>query len=434
MERKDHEIECGISRHCFRIVKRWLKGWGEIILAKRLRMKYWLVVRRLKKVLGRRKKKVVFLVNESSKWKTQSLCDEMKRRGGYEVLIALSNADIDWRLPKNKRLVRMTENKMFFEKRGFATVVAYDIECEKAIPLSTFRPDIVFYQHPWGFPEEQMPRNVASYALTCYVPYFVPTLGNPGMHLGQPVHKEVFRHFVLNRQWADYYKSLCDKSVYAGEIVGLGHPMLDGLCVVAEDPGPDGLVIYAPHWSIPHPMLKSFLDLSTFLENGKFILEYAKRHPEIHWAFKPHPTLKVTLVHIGVMSEAEVDSYYREWEGIGEACYSGGYVDLFRRSRALITDCDSFLSEYACTQKPIIHLISQVPNKRTYSPLQPLFDTYYKVHDNRELLDMLESVVVRREDVNRKKRLEELTKSGLVGASAAKNIVDHIEALLGVSR
>ncbi len=405
----------------------------EVLRTKSLRAKY---VRTLSRLRGRPAgvtTKVLFLVNETSKWKVQAICDEMKRRGGYEFLIALTIADVDRSLNDVAKAEKMKESAEFFKARGFNVVVAYNVEAHKATELNQYNPDVVFYPHPWGIPVEQLPAKVANRAVTCYVPYFVPTFGNPGMHLGQPVHKEVLRHFVLNEQWADYYKSLYDKPIYAGEIVGLGHPMLDVLAEASEDSGTDGLVIYAPHWSIPHPKLNSFLDLSTFLDNGRFILEYAKQHPEVKWAFKPHPTLRTTLLHIGVMTEAEVEEYYHAWEEIGEACYDGGYVDLFRRSRAMITDCDSFLAEYACTRKPIIHLISPVPNKRKYSPMQKLFDTYYKVHDNNELVKMLDAVVVGREDPNREIRCAELLKSGLIGTNAAKNIVDHIEGLMGVA-
>ena len=378
--------------------------------------------------------KVVFLVNETAKWKVQAVCDEMRRRGGYEIVVALTMADCDRRLDDTARKRKMHSNMLFFRGQGFDVVNAFDVNLHCALDLNLFNPDVVFYPHPWALSANQLPSKVAKRAITCYVPYFVPTFGNPGMHLGQPLHKEIFRHFVLNRQWADYYKSLYDKPVYSGEIMGLGHPMIDGLGGATEDPGPDGVVIYAPHWSIPHPKINSFLDLSTFLLNGNVILDYARAHPEIKWAFKPHPSLRTILIQFDIMPVNDIDAYYRSWEEIGEACYTGDYVDLFRRSRALITDCDSFLAEYACTKKPIVHLISPVPNKRQFSPMQALFDTYYKVHDNEELQDALHRIVICREDPNKGRRLDELSKSGLVGVNASKNIVDHIENLLGVRR
>lgn len=411
---------------------KWMAiGYGEVLLAHKLRMQYRNTVVRLRKYPSDRSIRVLFLVNESSKWKTQSLCDEMRRRGGYEAVIALTNADVDWRESKAKRHERMEGNRSFFKKRGFEVVTSYDIDGERAIPLSKFCPDIVFYQHPWGFPDEQMPRNVASFALTCYVPYFVPTSVSLDMYCHQPLHREVFRHFVTNADFETYYKANIKQSHYAGEVMGLGHTMLDELQPGDCPSNPDGLVIYSPHWSIIHPKLNSFLDLSTFLTNGQLILDYARKHPEVKWAFKPHPTLRITLHNTGAMSDEDIDAYYKGWEEIGEACYTGDYVDLFKRSRVMITDCDSFMSEYPCTRNPIIHLVSPVPNKRKFSPMQPLYDTYYKVHDNEELLRVLDEVVVAKRDPKREARLAALEKSGLLGTNAAKNILDHIEDLIG---
>ncbi len=63
--------------------------------------------------------------------------------------------------------------------------------------------------------------------------------------------------------------------------------------------------------------------------------------------------------------------------------------------------------------------------------MQPLYDTYYKVHDNEELLKVLDEVVVAKRDPKREERLAALEKSGLLGTNAAKNILDHIEDLIG---
>ena len=405
-----------------------------MLKAKNLRYKYRNVLKRIRKYPKNRKIRVLFLVNESSKWKTQSLCDEMVMRGGYEIIIALSNADIDWKIDDAARRCRMDENRRFFEERGLHVVEAYDIATHKARELSKFSPDIVFYQHPWSFPEVQMPRHVASFALTCYVPYFIPTSVGLDMHCRQPLHRELFRHFVLNDGFVDYFLDNIKISHYAGEILGLGHTMIDELQPHDKDDDSEGPVIYSPHWSINHPKLHSFVDLSTFLTNGQFILDYARRHPEIKWAFKPHPTLMVTLHNTGAMSDAEIDAYYKGWEEIGEACYTGDYVELFRRSRAMITDCDSFRVEYACLGKPIVHLVSSIPNKRTFTPFEFLFDTYYKVHNNDELVKVLDEIVVKREDPKRDERLSALKTSGLLGVNAAKNILDHLEKLMEIER
>ena len=405
----------------------------EIVRTKITKYEYAKTIERLRSRAVKGPIRVLFLVNESSKWKCQAVCDEMFRRG-YKLTIGLTVADPEANKSVDIQLKKMDETERFFIGRGFCVKRVFDIKKRKPIDIRSLHPDVVFYPHPWSIHKKQLPAQCASFAITCYIPYFVPTFGNPGMHLGQAVHKEIFAHFVLNKEWEHYYRQIYDKLVYAGEIIGLGHPMIDDLIKnkVDEKHDEDGVVIYAPHWSVPGKALNSFLDLSTFMINGKIILDYAQRHPDVKWAFKPHPTLRNVLWKYGFMTRAEVDEYYGEWEKIAEACYTGNYVDLFRRSRAIITDCDSFLIEYACTKKPIIHLISPVPNKRKYSPSQALFDTYYKVHDNLELLKVLDDVVVGRCDKNRDARLTALDKSGLLKSSAANSIVGYIENVLKI--
>lgn len=399
----------------------------EAIGAHRTRSFYSKVIERLRRSEPVHPIKVIFLVNESSKWKVQSVYDEMKSSGRYELLVALTMADIDRDLDSKALEAKFSENERFFSARGIRTVRVYDVVSMKPLSLEALKPDIVFYPHPWGLPGIHMPGILARQALTCYVPYFVPTFGNPEMHCFQPVHKQVFRHFVLNEDWEQYYRSAIQKSLYAGEIVGIGHPMLDAFRnMPTRNNGP---VIYAPHWSIPNDKFDTFLNLSTFLLNGQKILAYAKSHPEIKWAFKPHPTLRSTILKIGAMTEVEIDAYYKEWERIGEACYTGDYVELFARSRALVTDCDSFLSEYPCTGKPIIHLISPVKSRRTFSPMQALFNSYYQVHDDRELEFWFRVILEEGDDPYRSRREAALKASGLVGHSAAKAIVEHLEAL-----
>ena len=108
------------------------------------------------------------------------------------------------------------------------------------------------------------------------------------------------------------------------------------------------------------------------------------------------------------MSKDEIDNYYESWAKVGMVSLSGGYTELFNNSRALITDCDSFLSEYAVTGNPIIRLVSKVKNNRHYSPLKSLFDSYYQVHNKDELEQTLNEIIVRGNDPLRETRLAEL--------------------------
>lgn len=374
--------------------------------------------------------KVVFLINESSKWKLEALFNALARDSRYEPLVLLTCADIDWRLDKDAKKLKLNENKDFFDRHGIKYDVAYDYEMDSAIPLSAFHPDVVFYQHPWNIAHNQEPLVVSRFALTFYVPYFLPTYGIPELEFCQDFHRCIFRHIVLNKGWKDYYEKYKGKFLYAGELLPLGHPMLDVYWQKVQKVScfsNDGWVIYAPHWSIPHPNNQNVMNISTFLETGRPMLEYALQHPEVKWVFKPHPSLRVVLYRI--LPRKEVDEYYAQWERLGKVCYTGDYVDLFFESQALITDSDSFLVEYVFTGKPIIHLKRDGYNVGSASPLVELFDTYYSTSDANELTTIIDDIVLRHNDPQRELRTRVMKKLGLTDHDVSSSILKSMDSI-----
>lgn len=160
------------------------------------------------------------------------------------------------------------------------------------------------------------------------------------------------------------------------------------------------------------------------------MLEYAKRHPEIKWVFKPHPLLKGRLVENGFMTRAEADSYYREWEKIGLACYDGGYADLFKRSRALITDSGSFLLEYMAVGKPLIRLEPVDFNMRFSPVFARVLNSFYTCRTLDEMFAALKLVVEDRQDPRREERQVAAREAGLFGNNAAERIVKYLSEAL----
>ena len=400
--------------------------------AKFLRARYAIDARRIRqKACEEEKIRLLFLVSEPAKWKAQSLFDILSADSRYEIVVAISIGDTDIALSREERKAKVDSIVSWFQGRGILNcVLAYDSKTDRALPLDRFQPDMVFYQQPWFIPPCQMPRVVSRYALTFYIPYFVPTFANNTMHCQLQLHKDVFRHFVLNEDWRKFYLSQIDTSSYAGDMIAVGHPFLDNIKMRVQGGSPDDYVIYAPHWSICHPKNPNELNLSTFPVFGAAMLEYAQRHPEIRWVFRPHPTLKLALQRTSLMSDAEIAKYYDAWARVGEVSLAGGYTELFNHSRALITDCDSFLSEYAVTGNPVVRLVSEVKNNRHFSPLKSLFDSYYQVRDKEDFLRILDDVIVKGNDPMRKKRLYELSRTGLGRTRSAEQIANHLHAIV----
>lgn len=185
------------------------------------------------------------------------------------------------------------------------------------------------------------------------------------------------------------------------------------------------MVIYAPHFSIMHPAVKNKFYYSTFNYNGQQILEFAKKHPEIRWVFKPHPNLIESLKKMNVTQNTIAD-YWQQWREIGIICETSDYYKLFLESDVMITDCASFLTEYFVTGKPLIHLINPVSINWPIQAMCPMFDTFYKVHDNKELVEVFEKIIIKNIDDNFCLRQKALSKLNFSNQYAAENIMSDL--------
>jgi UDP-N-acetylglucosamine 2-epimerase len=132
------------------------------------------------------------------------------------------------------------------------------------------------------------------------------------------------------------------------------------------------------------------------------------------------------------MSREAVDEYYRAWETLGIACYDADYPRLFMDSRAMITDCGSFLVEYAVTGLPIVHLKPLTNQVEIMPPNRRLFDSYYVASDVNRMLEIFDAVLERGEDPRREDRLRAVRESGLCDRNASNRILSYLDRLFGL--
>lgn len=369
--------------------------------------------------------KVLFLVSELAKWKNQTLYDAMAKSDKFEPVMALTAVLSDTTAEKAEEIM---EWKKYCESKNINYVEAYDIENGKAADLINFNPDVVFYQQPWGLFREQKPDKVSKYALPCYVPYFTPNYGTLSLDCGLDFHKKLFRHYVLNEEWANIYRN-CTDNTYSGEIAAVGSPFLTNIKNENLNNIENACVIYAPHYSVSFDNLTHY---SSFMHNGVEILNYAQKHPEINWVFKPHPRLKHELANFGWTQE-KINNYWAQWSKLGKVCEDNDYIELFNNSKCLITDCGSFLTEYFVTGKPVIHLISSSNTAVPQPPSKKIFNTFYKVHNLEEMYETFENVIIKNNDTKKSDRLNVAKEQQLIGQNAAQNIInDLLEAINGV--
>jgi len=373
------------------------------------------------------KKKVLFLVNEIAKWKTQSLYDLFEQSTEYEPYIALTIGDFQWCLSKGERTKILQKNYEYFVSKNMNCIYAFDTKKDCAIDLSIFNPQLVFYQQPWGIDAKQKPLKVSEYALTFYIPYYVQNYGHFEMECLQELHQTVYRYYILNKEWENFYKPYLTDA--AGMLKGLGHPSLD---VYNKNnnttKASKNYVIYAPHHSI-----NNIENYSTFLWNGRYILNFAKEHKDLNWVFKPHPTLKYRLIEDGTLSKKEIDDYFEEWEQFAICCNDSSYPKLFLDSKVLITDSASFLTEYFCTQKPIIHLISNRSKVVPLPPFEKILNVFYQVRNIEELNKVFDEIVIQNNDSKKEERISVLKECDLYQKDAAFNILQDINEIFEIS-
>lgn len=374
---------------------------------------------KLQKEYKKRPLKVLFHVYEPCRWKSQTIYDLMAKDEHFDPIIIVTKNNAGKNNPNYQTKEDVIKTYNFFKERNMKVKLGYDIEEEKFIPFEKFNPDIIFYTHPYFVQTQQGPVVCSKFALTYYIPYFVANTPS-SIDYDLRFHQYIHRHYVLNEEIKKEYHNGQERK--ANNFVAVGHPLLDYFYLNKDVIKNKKYVIYSPHWSICG--VSQYF--STFEWTGKFILEFAKKHPKINWIFKPHPLLEQQIVRSKLMSIEERDQYYNDWKKLGLYCDDGNYLNLFDESYAMITDCGSFLTEYFMTENPVIHLVS--PYAWEYNNnVKKIVSSYYQAHDLQELEQYLHEVLIEKNDIKKQERLDLLEKLKLKDNYCAERILNDIK-------
>ena len=422
----------------------WFHGRLNTARGKLLAIRTALICRiRQRRVLSRirsrdpnEKVRVLFLCSNTAKWKCQTVYEKMEASGLFEPIVGITALGEMAVRPDEELEAAFTDAEKFFAGLGDRCVRVCTLFPRRYDNLRRFAPDIIFFPEPWILRHPQTTREVSKFALPCYVPYFVVAHLIPDKQCRTPMHRHLFDYFVQNESLARLYEHAVPWFVRSYHAIPTGHPALDFLSRnnrASSDGGQDGEgpIIYAPHHSVTignarHPEWS----IGTFLETGKPMLDYAEKHPEAKWVFKPHPQLRRALLQTGSWTDADIDAYFDAWKRIGTVCTDGNYQDLFLSSKAMVTDSASFLLEYGATGKPLVQLVPPGAGTGLSPHIRDLLASYYRVENVDELTSTLDLLIVKGEDAKRPQRLAALRKAGLLGVDAAQNIVDYLRKLL----
>ena len=398
-------------------------------------LRYCRLLKLAKKKPLNEKIRVLFIVSEIAKWKEQSLYEEMEKSGDFYPIVGISAWNKQFGLDPDELDAVHKRAIAFFSRLGDRCVRTVTCENGKVVyhNLLDFNPDIVFYTEQWGPCPEQHPFAVSKYALTCFLPYYVPTFGLMSIDCYPEVPRMSWTYFCLGEKWKQLYQWKLFWMCHCNKFVVTGHPTLDRFYEQRDRLPIKGYVIYAPHFAFPHPSQIEYYNIGTFDWSGMPILQYAEAHPEIRWVFKPHPYLRAFLQSCGIMNKEEIDSYYERWEKLGIACYDSEYQELFLESRAMITDSGSFLSEYGATGRPLIRLICSADKCVSSRITRKMYGTYYQVRNLDELYDMFRMVIEQKCDPMKENRIEAIQRVGLANHNASQRIVSYLKNVFAKS-
>jgi len=394
-----------------------------------------------RKVEKGKKVKVLFYVECLSKFSGLNIYKEMEKNPLFEPYIYLVSTD------HGKLNVKGTMEDYFkeFESlkgRGYRVVSGYD-ENLRLIPFEQFKPDIVFTTDPCidyrDIPLTNVYLNV-NY-LVCYIFYGMATVNNYGYVWNNRRINTAWKNFCLT--YYDYYQHLEGSTHFGLNAVLLGSPKLDNYakpveeCKIPEkiDNGKK-IVIYAPHFSTyKQCWTPSFT--GTFHIYHNYFLNLVKTYPNINFVFKPHPHLQFFLEKEGIMSRENYCKYVEKWCSYpnGILVDSDEYIELFKRSSCLITDCISFIGEYLPSEHPCIYLYNPSRERKTYLEGftdfgKKILKEYYLSFSEKEIQKNFEKVVLQGIDPTKEARLNIINKEYYNIGHASKNIVEYIEKAL----
>lgn len=399
-------------------------------------LRYKDLLLKLSQKIKKQKLKIIFLNTECEKWQYQSLYETFEKDNRFEVQVIIS--PIKKLLKKRKSFLNYIEQTekcyQYFKNKKMNVAYGFDFENKKYIDLKTFSPDIIFYEQPWDIPDIQLPVNTSAYALTMYANYGAATTKGTNEYAGSPLFKEVFRYFLDNKFIKPF---LIEKGLKEECLVESGSLKNDGYFRKIDESNiiwkttHKKRIIWAPHFSF---FANSQLRYGTFDWNYKYMYEFAVSHPEFEFILKPHPRLRDEIVRHKIMTEEEMIEYFNGWNNLDNAqVYEcGNYIDMFRTSDVMITDCNSFLFEYMPTKKPLINLI----NKNSVGHIdiiEKLLYAYYQVDNIEDLQQIFKKIIFEDKDFKYDVRLDVLRKDMLMPTGGIANyIYNHILWLLKI--
>lgn len=346
------------------------------------------IPRKVNELRKKDKIKVLFIVSEASKWKTEYLYLAMKDHERFDPIIGIT---------------LKTDNKPSESAKSLLHLISYleskkydYVELIREDYIKTYlKPDIIIYSEPYS-----------STILRGY--NYLHNLNCLFISITYGFHSVLlpFNHFggIKDVAWFDCYENNSTaedaKNYIKGKrknILVTGLPMSEIFLkykpILKPWKNNDNRkkIIWAPHHSIGFKY--ETITYGNFLKIAESMRNLSEKYKEkVYWAFKPHPLLKYKLELI--WGPEKTNEYYSYWQNSDHSqLEEGEYVDLFMQSDALIHDCDTFTIEYLYVNKPVMYIFNNSNHNDNLNSFAKeslkIHYSGYSIEDIREFIDKI---------------------------------------------
>lgn len=378
---------------------------------------------KVKKIRRKEKIRFLFVLQILPQWKTEQLYISMLCHPRFEPILGI--------IPCIENPGEEQKVIEYCKKKGYSYVM---LSGDKKL-TEQIKADFVTHQKPYQkqfYPLHYVTRNLN---IPCVViPYAMNSI----------ITNKLIRMRLYSYCWKQYFEneSCCNERKSSHQLKGrnyavTGLPVMDELTQPKEtypSPWPDDgrkRIIYAPHHTIGDLHL-SWINLSTFLENGEFMQKMRDKYSDkVYFVFKPHPLLHQKLC--AVWGEQKTEEYYNSWRQAENSHIElGPYMGLFKHSDAMIHDCGSFTVEYLYTGNPVMYLVKDEHTDDTKSAyVKEAYNLHYKGRTHEEIERFIIDVIDGNDPL--KERRQQYYQTTLMpphGKTACENIIN---SLLGVA-
>lgn len=399
---------------------------------------YPFVLKHRARTIGRKEKiDVVFFAMNVAMWRYQGVYDLLSMDNRFNCHIVLTVPKTFMKEQQNDELVQL---RKYFDSKGIE-YIDHDDDLKGSDVKGLINPDILFYPQPYDdlyLPNHDYGNFLSK--LLCYMPYSVNVIEKADWLYNLNFHNLAWKIYCPLK--VEKENAMITAKNHGRNWFVSGYSNLDNyLSDVPEDVWKikDRSVkrlIWAPHFTLSH--VTWLKPRSNFLWMAQLMLDLAIRYKSsLQIAFKPHPRLKSELYRHPEWGKERTDNYYHQWETMENTqLETGGFVDLFMTSDAMIHDCASFTAEYLYVNRPVAFVAKNFEDLKSDHSLFgcEALNQHYLIESENQVRLFVKQVLLEGEDTKKEQRtrfFNDVLKPNVKG-STSQFIVDDIKKSLGI--